>query len=687
MTETFLLEIGLEELPARFVRSSSEQLTEKIKTFLVENRISFGSVQTYATPRRLAVQVKNIAEKQQDITEVAKGPAKKIALDAEGNWTKAAQGFARGQGVSTDELYFDILNDVEYVYAKKEIKGVEVAELLTAIPEVIASMSFPVSMHWGNSTFEFIRPVHWFVVMLGENVIPCSFLNVASSNFSMGHRFLGSQVTIDRAENYAEKLKEQFVIADLEERKSLIKQQFEALEQENKFIIPEDDTLLEEVVSLVEYPTAFIGDFDSKYLALPEEVLITSMKGHQRYFEVMNQAGELMPHFIGVRNGDSNHIEKVKKGNGKVLTARLEDALFFYEEDKKTSITASVNKLSTLSFHAKIGSVAQKMENTAQLAQILASILELDEMTKEKLNRAASIYKFDLVSNMVSEFPELQGLMGEKYALMAGEDPAVAVAIREHYLPFSSEGEVPQSILGAILAVADKLDSVISFFKQGMIPTGSNDPYALRRQTIGIVQIIEANQWSFSYGELLGSAINEIYGLKDESQVNDLKEQILSFTKSRIIQKLQSYSIPFDIQDAIMHADNDDILAVVKQAKILAQHKEDEDYKEVIEALARVVNISQKAVAPYDVESGLLETASEKNLYVQSNHLATIWEDASEEDMYQALRELAPYITTYFEENMVMVDDEAVKKNRLNTLARIGQYILQMADVRKLITK
>lgn len=687
MTETFLLEIGLEELPARFVRSSSEQLTEKIKTFLVENRISFGSVQTYATPRRLAVQVKNIAEKQQDITEVAKGPAKKIALDAEGNWTKAAQGFARGQGVSTDELYFDILNDVEYVYAKKEIKGVEVAELLTAIPEVIASMSFPVSMHWGNSTFEFIRPVHWFVVMLGENVIPCSFLNVASSNFSMGHRFLGSQVTIDRAENYAEKLKEQFVIADLEERKSLIKQQFEALEQENKFIIPEDDTLLEEVVSLVEYPTAFIGDFDSKYLALPEEVLITSMKGHQRYFEVMNQAGELMPHFIGVRNGDSNHIEKVKKGNGKVLTARLEDALFFYEEDKKTSITASVNKLSTLSFHAKIGSVAQKMENTAQLAQILASILELDEMTKEKLNRAASIYKFDLVSNMVSEFPELQGLMGEKYALMAGEDPAVAVAIREHYLPFSSEGEVPQSILGAILAVADKLDSVISFFKQGMIPTGSNDPYALRRQTIGIVQIIEANQWSFSYGELLGSAINEIYGLKDEAQVNDLKEQILSFTKSRIIQKLQSYSIPFDIQDAIMHADNDDILAVVKQAKILAQHKEDEDYKEVIEALARVVNISQKAVAPYDVESGLLETASEKNLYVQSNHLATIWEDASEEDMYQALRELAPYITTYFEENMVMVDDEAVKKNRLNTLARIGQYILQMADVRKLITK
>lgn len=687
MTETFLLEIGLEELPARFVRSSSEQLTEKIKTFLVENRISFGSVQTYATPRRLAVQVKNIAEKQQDITEVAKGPAKKIALDTEGNWTKAAQGFARGQGVSTDELYFDILNDVEYVYAKKEIKGVEVAELLTAIPEVIASMSFPVSMHWGNSTFEFIRPVHWFVVMLGENVIPCSFLNVASSNFSMGHRFLGSQVTIDRAENYAEKLKEQFVIADLEERKSLIKQQFEALEQENKFIIPEDDTLLEEVVSLVEYPTAFIGDFDSKYLALPEEVLITSMKGHQRYFEVMNQAGELMPHFIGVRNGDSNHIEKVKKGNGKVLTARLEDALFFYEEDKKTSITASVNKLSTLSFHAKIGSVAQKMENTAQLAQILASILELDEMTKEKLNRAASIYKFDLVSNMVSEFPELQGLMGEKYALMAGEDPAVAVAIREHYLPFSSEGEVPQSILGAILAVADKLDSVISFFKQGMIPTGSNDPYALRRQTIGIVQIIEANQWSFSYGELLGSAINEIYGLKDEAQVNDLKEQILSFTKSRIIQKLQSYSIPFDIQDAIMHADNDDILAVVKQAKILAQHKEDEDYKEVIEALARVVNISQKAVAPYDVESGLLETASEKNLYVQSNHLATIWEDASEEDMYQALRELAPYITTYFEENMVMVDDEAVKKNRLNTLARIGQYILQMADVRKLITK
>ncbi|MGP6139726.1 glycine--tRNA ligase subunit beta [Jeotgalibaca sp. A127] len=687
MTETLLVEIGLEEVPARFVRSSSEQLQERLTRFLKENRIKFGEVQVFATPRRLAVQIKDVAEKQEDIIENAKGPAKKIALDADGNWTKAAQGFARGQGVSTEDLYFESIKDVEYVYAKKEITGIAVAEVLKAIPEVVGAMNFPVSMHWGKTTFEFIRPVHWFVVMFGSDVVPCSFLGVKADNISRGHRFLGQDAIIDHADNYAEKLQEQFVIANLEERKEMIQKQFVVLEQENGWIIPEDDTLMEEVVSLVEYPTAFAGDFDERYLELPEEVLITSMKGHQRYFEVTDQTGKLLPYFIGVRNGDANHIENVKKGNRKVLTARLEDALFFYEEDKKMAIASAVDKLASVSFHAKIGSLAQKMANTAQLSQIIAEMVGLDEEQKEMLQRAANIYKFDLVSNMVSEFPELQGAMGEKYALMAGEKPEVAVAIREHYLPLSSDGAVPQSLIGSILAISDKFDSVISFFKQGMIPTGSNDPYALRRQTMGIVQIIEANGWSFSFGEVLDNALRSIYGLSDGAQITNLKEEIVAFTKSRVLQKLQAYGISHDIQDAILHANNDDIMMTVKQAQTLSEHQSDADYKDVIEALARVVNISQKVMPPYEVKVELLETSSEKNLYTQGNHLATVWDSATVEEAYQALRDLVPYITAYFDENMVMVEDISLRENRLNTLAYVGQYILQMADVRKLITK
>lgn len=687
MTETLLIEIGLEELPARFVRASSEQLTERITRYLTENRIHFGDVHTFATPRRLAVQIKDVADQQEDIVENAKGPAKKIAQDADGNWTKAAQGFARGQGVSTDVLYFETIKDVEYVYAKKEIKGIKAIEVIKSIPDVIKEMNFPVTMHWGASAFEFIRPVHWFVVMMGDQVVPCSFLGVESGNLSQGHRFLGEAATIVHADDYASTLKEQFVIADLEERKEMIIKQFSALEAANNWIIPQDNTLLEEVVSLVEYPTAFAGEYDARYLDLPEEVLITSMKAHQRYFEATDKSGKLLPHFIGVRNGDANHLQNVVLGNQKVLTARLEDGLFFYEEDKRTSIASSVEKLASVSFHAKIGSLAEKMANTAQLSSYLAEMIEMGTEQKENLQRAASIYKFDLVSNMVSEFPELQGVMGEKYALMAGEKPEVAAAIREHYLPLSSEGDVPQSVVGSVLAVADKLDSVISFFKQGMIPTGSNDPYALRRQTIGIVQIIEANNWSFSFKELLEVALEKIYGLKDAAQIEGLVEAITSFTKSRVLQKLQSYHISHDIQEAILHAENDDILMSIHYAQALAAHQADEDYKMVVEALARVVNISHKEVAPYTVASELLETASEKNLYVQGNHLAAIWNQATIEEAYQALRDLTPYITAYFEENMVMVDNATVKQNRLATLARISRHILQVADVRKLITK
>lgn len=687
MSTTLLLEIGLEEVPARFLRASSEQLKTHMQTFLAANRIAHGEIQAFATPRRLAVSVQAVADKQEDIVEKAKGPAKKIALDADGNWTKAAMGFARGQGVDVDALYFEELKGVEYVYANKEMKGIQTVDVLRNLPEVIQALRFPVTMRWADQSFEFIRPIHWITALYGSEVIPFTFLTIESGRTSRGHRFLGKEVTFSSADEYESALADEFVIVDLDKRKAMIVEQMHQIEQEHGWIIPSDDELLEEVVALVEYPTAFDGSFDEKYLSLPEEVLITSMKEHQRYFEVTNQAGQLQPNFISVRNGNGEHIDMVRKGNRKVLTARLEDALFFYEEDQKITIEESVNKLASVSFHAKIGSLAQKMHQTARLADKLAELIGMSEEDRVLLGRAASIYKFDLVSNMVGEFPELQGKMGERYALLQGEAPEVAAAIREHYLPLSSDSELPETTIGAVLAVADKLDSIISFFKQEMIPTGSNDPYALRRQMIGVVQVIESYQWSFSLQNFLMGALEQVYQLKETAHIEKLTTDLMDFAKGRVQQRLQAYQISHDIQEAVLHCGETDLLLIIKNAEVLADFQSHESYKGFVESLARVLNLAEKAEAPYEVDSNLFETASEKNLYVQGNHLETIWNSATVNEKLAALAALEPYITAFFDENMVMVDDSAVRNNRLHTLALVAERIKSFADVRKLITK
>ena len=687
MKQTLLFEIGLEEVPARYVRNSSIQLKERVTTFLKENRIEHGEVASFATPRRLAIMVKEVAEKQTDIVEKAKGPAKKIARAEDGSWSKAAIGFARGQGVSPDDLYFEELKGIEYLYANREIKGVETSKVLQELPRVIESMSFPVSMHWNTHSFKYIRPIHWIVALLGKDVIPFELLDIQSGRTSKGHRFLGDEVSLDDAEDYVQKLKEQFVVVDMDERKTMILKQIEKIEQEHNWNVPVDEELLEEVNSLVEYPTAFYGDYDEKYLALPDEVLITSMKAHQRYFEVENQNGLLLPHFISVRNGNAEFIDNVRKGNQKVLTARLEDALFFFEEDQKLTISDSVEKLKQVSFHAKIGSIAQKMQQVHKISEYIGTIIGMSNEQLLHLDRASQIYKFDLVSNMVSEFPELQGIIGEKYALLQGESVETASAIREHYLPLSSEGTLPETTIGAVLAVSDKLDSIISFFIQGMIPTGSNDPYALRRQMIGIIQIIEAYEWSFSFKKLINDVLQNIYSITEPAHVEKITDEISSFAKGRIQQKLNGYDIAYDVQEAILNSSEDDINILFSNSRTLEEHHNDDDFKETMESLARVVNISHQVEAPFDVDSSLLETSSEKNLHVQINHLRAIWESATSTDKYLELKNIAPYITAYFDENMVMVDDSSLRKNRLNTLATLNEKIINLADVRKIVKK
>ncbi|HPJ00213.1 MAG TPA: glycine--tRNA ligase subunit beta [Enterococcus sp.] len=689
MAKNLLFEVGLEEVPAHVVVPSMKQLETKTRQFLIDNRLNFESIQAFSTPRRLAIYVTNLDEKQEEMEEEVKGPAKKIALDAEGNWSKAAQGFVRGQGLTTEDITFKELKGVEYVYVTKHIPGNAAIDVLTGLKEVITSLTFPVTMHWSSYDFEYIRPIHWIVALLDDEVIPFEILDVKTGRSSRGHRFLGQDVTFANADEYLEKLKEQFVIADSAEREALIATQIQEIADKDNWTIELDADLLDEVNNLVEYPTAFVGNFDEKYLAVPEEVLVTSMKEHQRYFDVRDAEGQLLPHFISVRNGDSVKIENVIKGNEKVLIARLEDAEFFYQEDQKLTIDQCVNKLKNVTFHEKIGSIYEKMQRVGVEAQILGKNVGLTEEELADLQRATEIYKFDLVTNMVGEFPELQGIMGEKYALLQGEKPAVAQAIREHYMPISSEGELPQSNVGAVLAIADKLDSVLSFFAVGMRPSGSNDPYALRRQAYGIVRIIADKQWRFPFSamqKMIEEKINanqELYGI----QLSDDKE-VLGFLQARLRQFFLGKNIRHDVIDAVIHAEQEDFSRLFETADMLKDHLEDEDFKPSMEALTRVINLAKKVEGEAaKINPELFENDAEKALYEATTRLENDFVEQTVEENYRALVGLRPLIEAYFEQTMVMVEDEAVRNNRLLQLRKISKMSLALASLDTLITK
>ncbi|MTD38777.1 glycine--tRNA ligase subunit beta [Erwinia sp. CPCC 100877] len=693
MAKDLLLEIGLEEMPAHAVTPSKEQLEQKIIIFLDEHHLNYETVQSFSTPRRLAVRVTKLPEQQEDTQEEVKGPAKKIALDEQGNWSKAAQGFVRGQGLTTDAITFKELNGVEYVYVTKHNQGQKTIDVLTGLKDVVMSLTFPVTMHWANYDFEYIRPIHWIVALLGDEIIPFSVLDVHTGNTSSGHRFLGDQTSFAHSGEYEEKMKEQFVIVDPAERKASIVEQANQLAKKNRWTVDLDEELLEEVNNLVEYPTVFVGGFAEKYLSVPDEVLVTSMKEHQRYFEVRNDQGLLLPHFISVRNGNDVHLENVIKGNEKVLIARLEDAEFFYNEDKKMTIDQCVEKLKQVTFHEKIGTIYEKMQRVSIISQIIGKEIGLSEEELTDLKRASEIYKFDLVTNMVGEFPELQGVMGEKYALLQGEKPAVAQAIREHYLPTSSEGELPESAIGAVLAIADKLDSVFSFFTVGMIPSGSNDPYALRRQTYGVIRIVEAKGWQFPLVQLqmeIGAAVNadqQRFGI----QLTKGQEEVIDFVKARLRQLLSTQNVRHDVIDAVVGAEQKDLSKLFSAAGILKQHILDNDFKPSIEALTRVINLAKKGHALLErnnkVDEALFENQSEKDLHQAVNALEESFKDNTMAENYQALVNLRPLIEKYFDETMVMVEDEKVKANRLNELNRIAKMALSLASLDLLIVK
>lgn len=695
MTHNFLLEVGLEEMPARIVTPSIKQLTEKTAEFLKANRLDFESIEHFSTPRRLAIRINNLAEKQADIEEEAKGPAKKIALDAEGNWSKAAQGFVRGQGMTTDDIFFKEIKGVEYVHINKFVPGKTAGEVLVEIMTVVKKINFPVSMHWGANDFKYIRPIHWLVALLDETVLPLEILDIKADRLSRGHRFLGKTATIANAKDYEAALLAESVYVNGEERQALIVKQIAELATSNQWQIDLDEGLLDEVNNLVEYPTAFAGAFEEKYLSIPEEVLVTSMKEHQRYFDVRDTAGQLLPHFVSVRNGNEDHLENVIKGNEKVLMARLEDAEFFYKDDQALTIEDCLTKLKNVTFHEKIGSISEKMERVAAIAQLIGQEVGLSETELADLSRAAAIYKFDLVTNMVGEFPELQGIMGEKYAIMKGEKATVAQGIREHYLPTSSEGELPQSNLGAVLAIADKIDSVVSFFNVGMIPSGSNDPYALRRQTYGIIRIVADKGWNFPILRLqkeISEIINrdvERYGI----ELADTEAGVTDFVKARMKQFLSIKGIRHDIIEAVTNSEQQDLVKMIDAATILRNRHEEVEFKPTVEALTRVMNLAVKGEELFpgtiteSVAPELFENQAEKDLYLAVAKIEDNVLTQTLPESYEALKDLHPLIEAYLAETMVMAEDEAVKANRLRQLFKIARLVLSFASLDLLVVK
>lgn len=688
MTKDYLFEIGTEEMPAHVVSKSVKQLADRTKKYLKENGLSFKDIKTYSTPRRLTILVEDLAEKQEDIDEVKKGPAKKIAQDKDGNWTKAAQGFVRGQGMTTDDIYFEELKGTEYAYVHVQKEGKKASDILMGMSDIVKAMTFPTKMRWGSYDFEFVRPIHWMVSLLGSEVVPAKLLDVVAGRKTQGHRFLGDSVVLANADDYEEALKSQYVIANADERKGMILNQIQELVAQHNWKVNIDKGLLEEVTNLVEYPTVFAGSFDEKYLNIPDEVLITSMKDNQRYFEVYDENGKLINHFISVRNGNSEYLDNVIAGNEKVLVARLDDAQFFYDEDRKYPLSHFVDKMKNVSFHDKIGSMAEKMERVQIIGNYLAKRWNLDENVVSDFDRASELYKFDLVTQMVGEFAELQGVMGMHYARLAGENEEVAVAIKEHYMPATAEGPLPETTVGSLLSIADKLDTIITFFGAGMIPTSSNDPYALRRYAYGIVRILLNQKWSLPFNAVLPEIVDLINGKTPAKlpKAGEEDEEIALFIRDRIKQYLQKNNFKYDIIDAVLASSQQDPSQILAAANVLQLHHDDEEFKPVVESLTRIDNILKKAKfnGQVEVNEELFDDNSEKELFAGVQNLQEIEELA---DLYQGFVQLQPVIDQYFETNMIMAKDENVKNNRLAQLSKVSEMADRLGDLSKLVIK
>jgi len=673
MAKDLLFEIGAEEIPAGFMPNILVQLKQLAETKLNDAHLPFESIATYGTPRRLALIVKGLADTSAEISERHKGPSASIAYDADGNATKAAIGFARGKGLDVADL---VVED-GYIYAETKTAGVPAKDIVTdMLPQLITGLNFPKSMHWGNLDAKFVRPVRWLVALLDEEVIPVEFATVKSGNVTRGHRFLGAdEITIKNASSYVDTLKENFVMVDQDARRELISKQLHDIAASKNASIVWDDDLLEEINYLVEWPTALCGGFEESYLALPDAAIITPMKDHQRYFPLVDQDGKLLPMFLTVRNGSDHSIEVVQAGNERVLRARLDDAKFFFNEDRKKPLIDRQDGLTKIVFQEGLGNLADKTERLLKLGRVFGEECGLHEDAAVVLERATELAKTDLTTGMVTEFTELQGVMGKEYALLDGESPEVAEAIFEQYLPRFAGDVLPQTEAGKVLSIIDKVDNIVATFSRGLIPTGSQDPYALRRQTIGILNILLGSEWNISLRPIFKASM-ELLNVPAEKQ-DELLDQVEEFFTLRLKNIFLDREVPHHVIDLLLSNNELSVADVEGLVNALLANRIDEDV-ELVQAYTRMYNLV-KDVEYTGVNSDLLKEDAEKALFEAASKASEVSSAAWEAGDYDAVvavpATLVPAINKFFEDVMVMDKDEAIKANRLQ-LVRLAYSVM-----------
>ena len=679
MAKDLLFEIGAEEIPAGFMPNILGQLKQLAETKLNDAHLPFESIATYGTPRRLALIVKGLADASAEISERHKGPSASIAYDADGNATKAAIGFARGKGLDVADL---VVED-GYIYAETKTAGVPAKDIVTdMLPQLITGLNFPKSMHWGDLDAKFVRPVRWLVALLDDEVIPVEFATVKSGNVTRGHRFLGAdEITIKNAASYVDTLKENFVMVDQDARRELISKQLHDMAASKNASIVWDDDLLEEINYLVEWPTALCGGFEESYLALPDAAIITPMKDHQRYFPLVGQDGKLLPMFLTVRNGSDHSIEVVQAGNERVLRARLDDAKFFFNEDRKKPLIDRQDGLTKIVFQEGLGNLADKTERLLKLGRVFGEECGLHEDAAVVLERATELAKTDLTTGMVTEFTELQGVMGKEYALLDGESPEVAEAIFEQYLPRFAGDVLPQTEAGKVLSIIDKVDNIVATFSRGLIPTGSQDPYALRRQTIGILNILLGSEWNISLRPIFKASMELLNVAADKQE--ELLNQVEEFFTLRLKNIFLDREVPHHVIDLLLSNNELSVADAEGLVNALLANRIDENV-ELVQAYTRMYNLV-KDVEYTGVNSDLLKEDAEKALFEAASKASeaslAAWEAGDYAAVVAVPVTLVPAINKFFEDVMVMDKDEAIKANRLQLVRLAYSVIAIIGDI------
>jgi len=689
--QDYLLEIGVEEMPARFLEPALAELKDNAAAFFKEQRLPYKRLAAYGTPRRITLYVVGLAVDQQSLEMEVKGPAVKVAYKPDGSPTRAAEGFARSQGVAVEDLLRKPVGHVEYVFAVKREQGRPALEVLPqAGVSLISGLHFPKPMRWGELDVRFARPIRWIVSLFGPDIVDFEFAGLKAGRLTYGHRFLTREaVTLMSPQEYLEKMRSNYVLVDSAERKKTIWQQVQEQAEAAGGRVEEDEELLSEVNNLVEFPTALVGEFSREYLRLPKEVLVTPMREHQRYFPVIGAEGSLLPKFIAVRNGISEHLDIVRAGNEKVLRARLADADFFYQEDLKTALADKVPSLKKVVFHETLGSIYDKVVRIGELSGSLAVAMGASEKEQNDTLRAAYLAKADLVTNMVFEFTELQGTMGREYAERSGEEQPVATAIFEHYLPRFAGDQLPVTLPGKILSIADKADNIVGCFAIGIQPSGSQDPYALRRQALGISHILLEGGFDLSLEKLVETAYRGYEGkVQLKLGLTKVKEDVAEFFRQRLRGIFADKGYAYDTIEAVFAAGFDNFSETLLRLQALHNFRQAPAFGNLLTAFIRANNLSKNADAR-PVDPDLLEDASERQLYESLLVIKQKVNSFQAKQDYQAvlgaIATMQEPLDSFFNSVMVMVEDEKVRANRLALLAGLAVLVKQVADLGKIV--